>query len=265
MRPQITQMRRRSALIGAVLTLGAGTLAAQTVRGTVVDSVTAQPLASVSVELTDADSQVVARASTDAAGGFVLQAPALGSYRLRVSRIGYRPFESAAVLNSIGETSLGIRLAPAAVELAPVTVEAAQDEFLRNRGYYMRKESERGTFLDPAAVEKLATKAKLATDILVGIPGVRIVGGAPQLRTCRTIGAPGQADSMAPRIYVDGMVFGDSPQGQFSGGTWGGGMMTHVQPNEILAVEVYMGPSQIPLQYGGTNTPCGVIMIWTKH
>ena len=231
-------------------------LTAQTVRGTLVDSASSQPLASASIELTGADSQLVARASSDGAGKFLLEAPAPGGYRVRVQRIGYRVYESAMVLNSRGETNLTIPLAAVAVELPPVTVEAVQDGYLLNRGFYMRKTSERGTFLDPAAVEKLATKAKLATDILVRIPGVRIYQGAPQLRTCRTVTQTSSEGAMDitgyPHIYIDGVM----------GGTE---IMWSLQPNDILAVEVYMGPSQVPLVYGGTSTPCGVILIWTKH
>jgi len=227
-------------------------LTAQTVRGTVVDSATSSPVSAASVELVRGDSQVVARASSDGAGKFLLEAPAPGGYRVRVRRIGYRVYESAMVLNSRGETNLTIPLAAVAVELPPVTVEAVQDGYLLNRGFYMRKTSERGTFLDPAVVEKRASKAKLATDIFTGIPGVTISGGAPKLRTCRTVGSPGGADPSAPRIYIDGVDSGME-------------IMWSLQPNDILAVEVYMGPSQIPLVYGGTNTPCGVILIWTKH
>jgi len=142
------------------------------------------------------------------------------------------------------------------VQLAPVSVEAARSVYLQDHGFYRRKESERGTFLDPAQVEKAASKAKVATDIFLRIPGVRIQEGIPQLRTCRTVTQGSSEGSMDitgyPHIYIDGVKSGRE-------------VAYYLQPNEILAVEVYMGPSQIPLQYGGTSTPCGIILIWTKH
>jgi len=195
---------------------------------------------------------VVARASTDDAGTFVLQAPAAGAYRLRVQRIGYRAYQSSIALTSRVEVNLGVRLAAVAVELAPVTVEAAQNGYLLNRGFYQRKVSERGTFLDPVAVEKRASNARLATDIFIGLPGVEIREGGLKLRTCRTVGSAGGASAGGPRIYIDGVESGSD-------------IMWSLQPNDILAVEVYMGAAQIPLTYGGTNTPCGVILIWAKH
>src|SRR5687768_3653990 len=135
-------MSRRFSLIALVASVvAASALQAQTVRGTVVDSATAQPLASVSVELADSTSQVVARASTDEAGSYMLQAPAPGAYRLRVQRIGYQPFESPMVLNARGDLTLPLRLAAVPVELAPVRVEAAASVYLQDHGFYRRKES----------------------------------------------------------------------------------------------------------------------------
>lgn len=217
-------------------------VAAQAVRGTVVDSSTSQPLSSVIVELVHADGQVAARGESQRDGRFSVRARDPGAYRVRAHIIGYRPFETAAlILAPRRDTTLELRLAAVPVQLEGVTVEAVQDELLLQRGYYSRKQSERGTFMDPGVVEKRALKAKVATDILVGLPGVAIYQGAPQFRNCRN-----------PRIYIDGVESGTD-------------IMWSLQPNDILAVEVYRGPAQIPLVYGGTNTPCGVLLIWTKR
>ncbi len=232
------------------ITIPAG---AQTIRGTVLDSATSQPLPQSTIELL-ADTQVVARATTDRKGNFTLRRAAPGTYRIRATLIGYRPrvFPTVSVEGS-GETKVELRLAAVPVELSGIEVEAAaaQKTFLTNHGFYRRKESERGTFLDPAIVERKATKAKLATDILIGIPGVSIYKNAPQLRGCRTLQENGDIPG-AGRIFIDGVEGGAD-------------MMWSLQPNDILAIEVYIGPSQIPLQYGGTNSTCGVLLIWTKH
>ena len=236
-------MKRRFPLIATFLTVApVSLLPAQTLRGTVVDSSTSQPLPSVIVELVHADGQVVARGESQRDGRFSVRARDPGAYRVRAHLIGFRPFESPAlILAPRRDTTLELRLAAVPVQLEGVTVEVVQDELLLQRGYYRRRESERGTFLDPAAVEKRALKAKVATDVLIGIPGVTIYQGAPRFRNCPN-----------PRIYIDG-------------GESGMDIMWSLQPNDILAVEVYRGPSQIPLVYGGTNTPCGVLLIWTKR
>lgn len=242
-----------STRFAAVLVLFASPLCAQTIRGNVFDSSTSRPLASVTIELVHPGGQVIMRETTGRDGRFSLRAREAGAYRVRAQVIGYRPLESSAViLAPRRDTTLELRMAAVPVQLDPVTVEAARSDFLVNRGYYSRKETERGTFLDPAVVEKKASKAKLATDILLGIPGVSIVQNVPRLRTCRSVGSSNDTHPFAPRIYIDGVESGSD-------------IIWSLQPNDILAVELYMGPAQIPLQYGGTNTPCGIILIWTKH
>ncbi len=237
---------------GLAALLAAAPLRAQAVNGSVADSATLRPLEGVTAELLDPVGRVVAAVAADDSGRFVVTAPDSGTFHLQVRRIGYRTALSGGIaLDRDALVTVEVHLPALAVTLAPVKVETSRNEFLTGRGYYQRKESERGAFLDPDVVEKKATKAKLATDILIGIPGVSIYQNAPKLRGCRTLLPNGDTPGGA-RIYIDGV----------EGGTE---MMWSLQPNDILAVEVYIGPSQIPLQYGGTNTPCGIILIWIKH
>ena len=59
-------------------------------------------------------------------------------------------------------------------------------------------------------------------------------------------------------VYVDGALLG-SPG------------MTELPPDimpvmarELEAVEVYRGPSETPVEYQGTGSGCGVMMLWTR-
>jgi hypothetical protein len=38
-----------------------------------------------------------------------------------------------------------------------------------------------------------------------------------------------------------------------------------IGPEEVEAVEVYTGTSQIPPQFNSTNARCGVVVIWTLN
>lgn len=243
-------------------------LSAQTVRGTVVDSATSSPVSAASVELVGPDSQLVAEETSDNRGRFRLRAKGAGAYRIRVQRIGYRAFES--VLDARGDTSLVLRLVAVPLELDPVGVIAEAHPYLRSQGFYERLQAGSGTFLTPAEVDRRAPKAKFAVDIMQGIPGVRLQvpsgsGGVriPYLRSCRSdprrrvMTMTGLIDTtelanVYPHIYLDGVGSGPDVFG------W-------LLPAHILAIEIYMGPAQIPLQYGGTGAPCGVILIWTKR
>jgi hypothetical protein len=116
--------RRRIALtLTAALTLAAGTLGAQTVRGivTLPDSSRA---AGVIVLANDAQGATVARALTGEAGSYELRLPAAGKFGLRVVRIGFRPTVVPAFDVAAGEVkSLAITLRGDPIVLAAVTVQ----------------------------------------------------------------------------------------------------------------------------------------------
>lgn len=38
-----------------------------------------------------------------------------------------------------------------------------------------------------------------------------------------------------------------------------------VLPEQVLAIEVCRGPSEVPEQYGGAASGCGAILVWTKR
>src|SRR5437867_6201390 len=67
---------------------------AQTVRGLLTDSVSRAPLAGAFLTLIDERGAERARAMTNGAGEFTLNAPAAGTYRLRSKRTGFRPLIS---------------------------------------------------------------------------------------------------------------------------------------------------------------------------
>jgi outer membrane receptor for ferrienterochelin and colicins len=92
--------------------------------GTVVDSITGQPLDGARVEL-HSDTRVIASAVSDASGAFSLDAPA-GSYRLVVARLDYRPH----IINSFRlpqeGTNLAIVLSRQAIVFNPLVVTASR-------------------------------------------------------------------------------------------------------------------------------------------
>ncbi len=99
-----------------------GVLAAQAVRGTVVDRSTA-PVPGVVVLLLDAANNVAARDLSDETGAFRVAAPHPGAYRLRTLRIGFRPTTSDVLqLESGQELTRRIDVADVAFSLDTVRV-----------------------------------------------------------------------------------------------------------------------------------------------
>lgn len=103
MRPHPPTRRRRALLGAALLALGMvpafspAALHAQVVRGVVSDVASGAPVAGAMVLLLGADDRPLARVLTAEDGGFILSAPTVGRYRLRVDRIGYRSVVSDPV------------------------------------------------------------------------------------------------------------------------------------------------------------------------
>ena len=123
-------MSRTTLLVSAVL---APTIAsAQTVRGTVVDSLTGAPVSDALVMLIGDDGAPRARALSLDAGTYAIAAPTAGRYALRTKRIGYRAVESAPFEIAVGEVQYHDVLAPTVrVQLPSVTVHAQRNCVVR--------------------------------------------------------------------------------------------------------------------------------------
>lgn len=147
-----------------------------------------------------------------------------------------------------------------ALERAPIEMEGIEivderiDPSLERRGYYRRKASGVGKYIER---EELEERGKvLLSDALRGVAGVRIVtlDGQKVAVTMRR-GSP-----CPMRVFIDGS--------RLSSGSAGPPQSDAVDLNmwalnEVAAIEVYTGLSQIPIQYSQYNR-CGAVLIWTR-
>jgi hypothetical protein len=39
----------------------------------------------------------------------------------------------------------------------------------------------------------------------------------------------------------------------------------HLRPGEVVGMEFYRGASEVPTEFSGPDTACGVVVIWTKQ
>lgn len=102
---------------------------------------------------------------------------------------------------------------------------------------------------------------RVFTDVLRRVPGVQVLpvpgpyGPGEAVRMSRTIGVTGGRPCPV-LYYLNGSPFpvtGDVP------------INTFIPPDEVAAIEVYSGMSQIPSEFSSSshNARCGVIVIWT--
>ena len=109
----------------ALLLLFSAPLQAQSIRGTVRDQLSHASISEALVQLLTERDRVLASTTSSARGDYLIQAPADGVYRLRVLRIGFRPWVSDTVrLNAERIRVKDLEVDAGVVVLAELTVTA---------------------------------------------------------------------------------------------------------------------------------------------
>jgi len=227
---------------------GAVTAAAQTTsgKGTLVGFVIVTPgdapLPGAAVQLDTTAWRTVA----DAEGRFELDSVDPGTYVLHIRAVGYDEGAWRVRLHSDQVTTHAFALAQQVVELPGVAVKGRLPLSARRYvDFERRRHSASGAFLTQEDIEK-ANPAALV-DILVTVRGVQQVCLVNDCVAKMVRSPPG----CYPQYYIDGI----ESTAYFA---------RHTPPNDIKGVEIYRGASEIPGEFGGSSSACGVIAIWTK-
>jgi len=286
----VSARTRAMALALAVALVGGPAVPAlgQMVRGHLRDVRTNETIADGLVSLVRCGGERVASVLTGADGAYRLAAPAAGCFLLEARRIGYQTWIDGPVeLHAGDDRETEVRLRALPVPLPPLEVAGAPpppDAFLAGVGFYERQRSDFGHFITREQIQARAPQR--VTDLLAGIPGVRVVPGTSGLDRAG-IELDGSLLSHGgrchPRVFVDGIMVirGDArPRGLDVSGLPAATeaalpgaerpemeLDDLVQPEDIQAVEVYRRGSEVPVRFGGTSTStqCGVVVIWTRR
>ena len=229
------------------------------------------PLGDVAVSITTGDLST----RTDAEGRFSFAAAPWGQVRLRVRALGLAPLDTLLLLQSGTTHTVRIQLRQFVPQLDTVRVEAtlAYGKPARYRhtskfdDFYERRAKRPGSYFTREDIER-SGRSKVS-DILLKVPGVTFQwraghnkeGTAPHLRVARCV---------APVIPLGG-------GGRDRGYSWfalyiDGQRITAADPMEILGtlsttevetIEVYRGPSQLPLEAMGDA--CAAMFITTRY
>lgn len=165
---------------------------------------------------------------------------AVGHYTLEL--IGTGSWVHDMELDSAGTQAARI------ARLAPVAVTAAAPQFNgRMFGFELRRSTGRGQYLTDAEIRK--SGASNIQDAVRTMRGVDLDCSGTVYAGCRIRMARAPERCM-PEYYVDGQrdnTFGPS---------------TPIR--DVVGIEVYTGPSDLPGEFAGTNSGCGVIALWTR-
>jgi hypothetical protein len=248
--------------VSALLALLAAPLAAQTVRGKVLDAATGEGIVEAEVRALSADGRDVGRARTGPDGSFQMPLRAPASVRIEPRRTGYRSTLTAELPVAWRE-AVEVRLSAAALAIEPLRVTARVEPPRRRNlelnGYYRRERQGIGQYMRREDIERRAS-ANLA-QVLRRVAAASIIyKGAHQYiwfprNALRSQAGGGPGGACLPRLFVDGTRVTYDFQNDIN---------SVVNPNQVEALEIFRGPSEIPPQYNDNNSMCGVVLIWTR-
>jgi hypothetical protein len=210
--------------------------------GTVTDT-SGVPLARAEVWLL---TEITLRTITDDSGHFELPGLPAGPVTLAVRRLGFESATFSTVLKPGKTHRATFPLTPSAQSLAEVKVQDTASTWLSL--FDERRSTNRGTFITRKDFEN--QNLRIATDILRRVPGVQVVPTRTGTAVVMTRGAG--ARRCTPQLYVHQTPY----SGNFDDFT----------PDDIEALEVYVGISEIPPELITLGRPiCAAIVIWTRE
>ncbi len=213
-------------------------------------------------------------ATTDTLGRFSLSVRQSGVARLSVRAVGYYPASRNIFIVANDSMTADFVLDAVAQQLDSITVEGRG---VAVTGRMAPFEERRRTGIGRFFTREMLAEREHATmaDVLRMTTGLRLIarppdcgggfsvatgrGGAIQSQDWMRCGPMRKPMESACyfSIYLDGVRY------------WVPGMreppdINQLRVNGIQGMEVYRGPAEMPVQYQGTGTPCGVVLLWTR-
>jgi iron complex outermembrane recepter protein len=253
--------------LAILLALMASPAAAQSISGRVTAASTKQPVANADVMVLDQARSTVMRAPTSGDGLFAFAALRPGNYFLRISVIGYKTSETSVLAVRDTTIRLTIELQDSVLPVSGVTATvAARSRRLEGVGLYERQKDGRGLYLLRDEIEQ--RHAQRISQLVQGRAGLRVQAVARSNASGITRGdlvmRGGMQASMRsaycfPRLYLDGVLARPSST---SAPTLT--LDELANPADIEAIEIYRSASQLPAEFSGADSSCGVVLIWTR-
>jgi carboxypeptidase family protein len=215
--------------------------------GRVVDRASAASVVGATVSLIGTTRTV----ATDSVGRFRFDAFPVGSSRILVRSFPYRPFELTVTASSNDIVRVTIELDSSGAKAEPrnlpaVTVSAEpQASNYRLTDFNRRRITGRGQYLTDEQITR--SGAASLSDATRGMRGVEMTCNGNEWCQIHMVRAP---KNCSPQFVVDGRV-----DNMF-------GPTTPIR--DIVGLEVYTGPSDVPGEFAGTSAGCGVIVMWTR-
>src|SRR4051812_7134806 len=192
------------------------------------------------------------RAETGTDGRFELADLPSGPVEVIVRRIGFSPAKIPLDLGAGEMRDIRVLLSPVVMVMDSVSVVAEGPTIEKAfNGFEARKSRGFGTFITREQIEK--KNPRVTTDLFRTVSGVKLLreSGTPTVVSTRL----GTTAYCPVRYFIDGASYQ----------LYGQSIDTMIQVADIGAIEVYPGGATVPPQFGGRESACGVIAIWTRQ
>jgi hypothetical protein len=236
-------------------------LKAQTINGHLLEAGTDSPIMLCELQMLTESGEFVAYSVSNESGYFSVSAPDSGSFLLRAERMGYQTrVEGVFELGSGSVMTIEFRLPrePVALDTLGVSAEA-RSVWLESVGFYERRRDLKGVFLGPEEIHE--KQASLPTQLFHNLPRIRVrqlpFGSSTIIIRGSAMISLIQRGICYPRVFVNGNEV-------FRGGEEPSRIDDVVSVSELVGIEVYRGPAEIPTRYLGARSSCGLVLMWTR-
>jgi hypothetical protein len=223
------------------------------------------------------------RALSDSLGRYRLMGIPRGEHVVVTRAVGFRPDSMLTAFDGDEALVVDVTLKASLTSLDAVRVVETSRPMTRGKmaAYEERKAAGIGHFVDRALLQK--DESRRVSDILASnVPGLSIYRGTGSAAWAASRRTPSSSKCAMCRVsrsemldrvdiaagaplacyldvYLDGALVYDS-----AARTTQLFNLNSMGAQELEAVEVYTGASQIPAQYNKTGGGCGVMLIWTR-
>lgn len=203
--------------------------------------------------------------TSDEHGLFAISDLIPGDYRLAVSHPDAGVAGDTIPVPSGSTVDIRVELDPtpppalddAAPAAGPRIVAERRHPRLTEVGFYERRRESatrgRGHFFTRERIRALAPTR--LTDLLTEVDGLREV--CPR-QSCRLV-SPRSGRCSHVSVYLNGTLVMDGRAWDFEQG----GVDDLAAPQEVVAIEVYLGPVSLPGEFAAPSNRCGAIVIWS--
>lgn len=217
------------------------------VVGRVVSREAGDPVPGATVSLPGVQVGVV----TDDEGRFEFSELPPGRHALQVEHLAYRTREDTVRVRSRRSVHLRITAATEPVEVDPVqvSVEGVRSAHLEAQGFYRRMKRGGGEFI--TREEILERAPARVSHLFRRMSGVEVRGGQITMRRSPT------SLTEFRKCRLQYIINGQAAQLPMGVDTF--------HPDDVLAIELYRGPGQVPAVFDEGRAACGAVVIWLRR